>query len=271
MKEAQPVPLLRYQSKQLPFSQYIDPGRTIGGKFQPTGTFYRDPLYMSPLDETQPLTDKWLVLDMDETLIHTFSEGDEQSLEESKIMTNPSFLPIRKRVYNVVLDDAPDKKGNDERLTVWGLKRPHLDEFLEFAFDYFQGVCVWSAGLAEYVRPVCDNLFQEIQSPALIYSQNKCQKHPEGFFEKPLELMIKDPIISPYMTLKNTFIIDDRATAYSHCNPNNGIQIPPYSPKSNELRMNDTYLLDLIRWFQTSKVINSQDVRNLDKSNIFTS
>ena len=84
------------------------------------------------------LTDKAIILDLDETCIHTAE--DDKSMNKS-ICDNPN---LDGDVYTLTLDAG--------KLKMWGTKRPHLDEFLLFCFSYFKHVCVWSACLL-YTSP----------------------------------------------------------------------------------------------------------------------
>ena len=79
-----------------------------------------------------------------------------------------------------------------------------------------------------------------------------------------------DPRLSQYMSLENTLVIDDRKSTFS-ANPGNGIKIPLYSPPEtiNGIESDDIALKQFMFWLLRSEVINTKDVRTLDKSRIF--
>lgn len=229
-------------------------------------------LYKTALDEIpyKSLTDKCIVLDLDETLVH--SNENLSELKELGIMTNPELMDLRNRVYEMNMDDVVYKKGQGVKTEMWGITRPHVKEFLIACFSYFKVVAVWSAGKKKYVDTIVNFLFRDIKRPHVVWSRDRCDKTSTNLLTKPLEKMIKGvPGLSRYMSLENTFIIDDRKTVFSGPNPDNGIQIPAYIPPFNVrgLRTDDIRLKQLMRWFLRSDVMNSTDIRDLDKSNVF--
>ena len=71
---------------------------------------------------------------------------------------------------------------------------------------------------------------------------------------------------------KNTFHIDDRDDTYSS-NPDNGVLIPEFycdMEVKSIANHKDNNLLKLIAWFSLPEVKKSKDIRNLDKTKIFT-
>ena len=84
---------------------------------------------------------------------------------------------------------------------------------------------------------------------------------------KPLEQMIREiPELKSIKSLSNTLAIDDKEYTIKD-NPDNGILIPQYVPKT--IDEEDDALLKLMEWLKRPDVKNSTDVRNLDKKNIF--
>jgi TFIIF-interacting CTD phosphatase-like protein len=212
-----------------------------------------------------------IVLDLDETLLCTFD--DMVDLYNLGILTDSKLLDIRRRTYYMRLDDVVDKKGTGVKSDLWGITRPHLDEFLRFCFDNFKIVAVWSAGRKKYVHAVVDWIFKNVGRPHIIYTYDDCEKTSGGLLIKPLQRMI-DQInnLEKYMSLSNVFVIDDRRSTFESSNPDNGIVIPEYLPHPDikEMRADDTALLQLINFFQSEDVKNSTDVRQLNKKTIFT-
>jgi TFIIF-interacting CTD phosphatase-like protein len=233
-------------------------------------SFYKTALDGIPF---KALTNKCIVLDLDETLVH--SNENMAQLKELEIMSDPNLIDLRRRTYQITLDDVVYKKGEGVKTTIWGILRPHVREFLVWCFAYFKVVIVWSAGKRKYVDAIVDFLFKDIRRPHVVYSYDQCERTSNNLLVKPLTKMIQNvPGLSKYMSLENSFIIDDRNTVYAGYigdNPDNGIQIPSYSPAFNihSLRSDDIALKQLMTWMLRPDVMNSTDVRELDKSEVF--
>lgn len=222
----------------------------------------------------KPLTDKMVVLDIDETLVHTFTNFNEWV--NLKIMTDPKKMDLRSRNY-VVNVEADKSGGTSEKM--WGVKRPHLEEFLKFCFNYFKYVVVWSAGTYDYVHAIVDEIFGSTYAPHAVLTRGDCVG-PIGNLEKPFWNMLKIvPALKDhtqtdpgeiYNNIKNVFIIDDRRKSFAQ-NPNNGILIPVYEPSPNVdgLRRDDVAFLQIMNWLMRPDVMKSIDVRKLDKSSMF--
>jgi hypothetical protein len=198
-----------------------------------------------------------LVLDLDETLVRTYE--DIMKLRKSKILKDPQFYPIRSQLYILTLDDDED----DSRL--WGFRRPFLKEFLLYASEYFQNVCVWSAGTADYVHEVCNHIFEDYK-PDLIMTRDNCEIIDDVPY-KPLKKLYE---LIPSANEKNTIMIDDRDDVMK-LNPNNGIMIPSYTPKTNDIDSisSDNNLIKIIHWLNNKNVMISNDVTKLNKDRIF--
>ena len=231
-------------------------------------------MYRSDLNKipNKPLTDKCIVLDLDETLVHSHGEGNIDLLKELNLLTDPTNLDLRERVYKITMDDVVHKKGAGEKTEMWGIMRPHVKEFLIFCFSYFKLVIIWSAGRKNYVHAIVDYLLKDLKRPHIIYTFDDIEKLPNGTLIKPLDKLFNNiPGLNKHMSLKNSFIIDDRHSVFQEPNPKNGIEIPPYRPSfnSSSLRNDDKTLKKLMNWFMKPEVIQSNDVKNLDKTNIF--
>lgn len=220
----------------------------------------------------KPLTDKWIVLDLDHTLINTFDSDHGEKVNKLKIHDNPAHFGLRERIYHLNLEDYDSECGKGDQCEIGGIVRPHTNDFLDFCFDYFEGVTVWSAGAPKYVERICDYLFQNIKEPDIILTSNHCIFEKDGtdtLTKKPLERIFKK---MPEMKYENTFHLDDTHDTFKFTNKDNGILIPRYSPgfKIPSLKKDDRALLELIDWLNRKEVIKSKDVRTLDKDNIFT-
>lgn len=212
------------------------------------------------------LTDKCIVLDIDETLVCT--QENIESFKELGIM-NPENIKLRKRVYYITLDDYK-KKGDGMRYDFWGVKRPHVDEFLVFCFTYFRVVAIWSAGKYRYVHALVDYLFKDKNEPNVVFTRDDCEKSlikGRKYHIKPLKKMY-DQI--PEMNMQNTYVLDDNEISFSN-NPNNAVHIPKYDPNENIAAfLTEDQRLDQFKyWLMQNSVKNSKDVTKLNKSDIF--
>jgi hypothetical protein len=236
-------------------------------------------MYRSDLNKIpdKPLTNKCIVLDLDETLVHTDNEdANTDLLKEQGIFSNPSNYDLRERTYKITMEDVVSKRGTGDKTEMWGILRPHVREFLITCFTYFRVVIIWSAGRKNYVHAIVDYLFLGLPRPTLIWTFDDLEKLSGGLsggtLIKPLNKIIqKIPALSNYMSLENTFILDDRLTVFQEPNLHNGVEIPAYKPSFNlkSLRANDTALLSFTNWLMKPEVMNATDVRQLDKSRIF--
>ena len=98
---------------------------------------------------------KNIVLDIDATLVHTHGELD--NFKMLKVYDPKTQMNLRKKVYSMVLIDVSSVPGEGEVTELSGIYRPYLKEFLEFCFQYFENVVIWSAGKKKYVEK-CANL-----------------------------------------------------------------------------------------------------------------
>lgn len=227
----------------------------------------------------QSLTDKCIYLDLDQTLVATADEEYElERLYELKILSNPSLMHLRNRIYHVIVEDL-EKPGYGSKSEMWGITRPHLHEFLLFCFSYFRLVMVYSAGKRQYVESIVDHIFKDLPYPDAVLSYDDLKKDKNGKIIKingrdvikPLTtLMNANSLTMKYVRPTNTLGLDDIPFTYSD-NKGNGILIPEYIPDLNEesLAKDDDNLLKLQSWLMSHEVINCEDVRSLDKSKIF--
>lgn len=243
-------------------------------------------LYCATDLSCSPLTDKCIILDLDETLVHTIDNP--AHFHEMGLYKEPRMMPYRNDSYHFNLDDVgnqeyPVKRGEGRQTEIAGFKRPGLHKFLEFCFSYFRIVGIWSAGQPKYVEAISDFLFKDFQDPHIIYTWNDC-KTDTPIIEKPLIKMISlEPNLKRYMSLSNTFVIDNNDSTFARVNPANGIHIPNFAPMFNGhiieqpttedilkwLQSPDTRLTELRNWLMQPNVMHAPDVRPLNKTNIF--
>jgi hypothetical protein len=211
------------------------------------------------------LTDKCIVIDLDQTLIAT-----QENLDISGILKDPKLLSLRQRIYDFSVENL-DKKGDGKEVKCWGVTRPHVQEFLIFCFSYFKIVAIWSAGKREYVEEIVKYLFKDLPYPNVVFTSDNTIWNDEHQVEKPLiNMMQSEPVLQKYMNLQNTFMLDDNYTNFNP-NPGNGILIPAYEPSSVSAMQKDDYaLLQFKNWLLREEVSDSCDITELDKSKIFS-
>jgi hypothetical protein len=174
-------------------------------------------------------------------------------------LKNPNFYPLRSQLYVLTLDD------DDDENKLWGFRRPFLRDFLQFASDYFQHICVWSAGTSDYVHEICNHIFEDYQ-PDLILTRDDCEV-VDGVPYKPLTKLYEK---LPKANEKSTIMIDDRDDVMKF-NPNNGIIIPSYTPSHKNLNSikEDNNLEKVMNWLNNKNVIGCSDISKITKDQIF--
>ncbi len=218
------------------------------------------------------MKDKFIVLDLDETLIYT-PESNDKYYNSLKLFTGSENNELRERIFQIKLIDTFSSDGLGTVEFMWTIKRPHLDEFLKFCFEYFRGVIVWSAGIREYVAEIVKNIFTGIGEPLIVYNRSDLDSTVDGSIAyKPLAKMIRleDPS-GEFLSLKNLLILDDKIYNFI-VNKDNGVLIPGYNTKVTKktLMEDDVRLLEFMKWLKTDKVKYSTDIRKLNKKNIFS-
>jgi TFIIF-interacting CTD phosphatase-like protein len=210
---------------------------------------------------------KNIVLDLDMTLIHTFT--DMSSLAELDIYSNFQNRDLADRIYVIELHDVLDEPGEGVYSRMWGVYRPGWSRFRRFLRRHFNNVIIWSAGQPKYVDAMVNVLFPDPDfQPLRIYTWEDCVIDDSGIY-KPLAKIVED-LATHGVTLENLLALDDREDTFS-LNVNNGIKISEYKPPPTELgiRAPDLRLLELERWLKSEAVASSQDLRLTAKDAIF--
>ena len=196
-----------------------------------------------------------IILDLDETLIHTWDKCD----DIRKLNTN-KYLPIRHRMFKI---DSMDYIGSF---------REHAEKFLDYCFKRFNYVIIWTAGTEDYAAEINNVLFKFLNNtPDLTLDKNHIKMYNDNSYSKPITKIAKKfPELKNGLFLENTFIVDNMIQNFKE-NPHNGIQIPPYEVKNLDdiLYLEDNALKTLMKWFELEKTKRSLDIRKLDKSKIF--
>jgi len=192
-----------------------------------------------------------LILDMDETLI-----------------TNKT-LKFRESIEQITNEDAVETVFKEERIAIF--QREYLKEFLQFVFNQFKYVALWSSANKSWIKHVIDNtILSEYENKFIfIWSGEKTS-------------ILRNTVRYPYMTrckkLKkiwrqkkykdlgigkhNTIIVDDISKNFV-LNYGNGILINEY-----KINTKDNSLLLLIEFFKKNLLNNPNfDIRKVQNKN----
>lgn len=227
-------------------------------------------LYQQPSDfiNKNSITDKVCVLDLDATLLST--ADDMISFKELGILSNPNLVGLRRRCYCLKLTGV-EKRGDGSTYSFWGIKRPHIDEWLLFALSYFRLVLIFSAGAFGYVHAIVDDIFKDLRPPDLVWTFDDIEKDADGEVLKPLtKLMNSDFKYKHLIKKENTLFIDDNPSTFA-LNKRNAVHIPEYSPELTveDLEKDDIALLQLKYFLLLPHVIHSDDITKVDMTTIF--
>ncbi|KAI9500630.1 HAD-like domain-containing protein [Coemansia spiralis] len=164
---------------------------------------------------TRSLKKKTLVLDLDETLIHSSPQGSYRAHHR----------------IEVVIDKVA--------CLYYVYKRPHVDYFLRKVSEWYK-VVVFTASLAEYADPVIDLLDVQGKLISGRYFRESCVPHDSSYAK---DLSSIDPDLSQIV------LVDNSPLSY-FINPTNGIPIQPWingDPKDEAL-LDLLPLLDALRF-----------------------
>jgi len=155
---------------------------------------------------------KTLVLDLDETLVHS------------------SFQPVMGADLRITIT------LDGEEYEVYVSKRPGVDEFLQHCKDSGWEIIIFTASLALYADPVLDRLDTNRVSSFRLFRES-CTLHYGNFVKDLTRLGRK---------LKNTVIVDNSPLSYMF-QPDNAIPITSwFSDKSDTELYNLCPLLDVL-------------------------
>jgi len=188
-----------------------------------------------------------LVLDLDETVLHTYNNYERWAQFECKYGEEKFQWPCI----------------TNQDIVFYGVLRPNIKSFLGWCSGNYDQIGIWSAGKKEYVETMVVNLFTG-RRPDFIWSWDDCDAYYDGSeltFTKPLEF-VYDSI--PNCNPKNTIFIDD-ADHSDLCNAGNMITITPFNPERFK-QVPDTSLLTLKKFLRVCK--NKKDIRTIEKRTV---
>lgn len=150
----------------------------------------RQPSYSSPPSRSSSrLAQKTLVIDLDETLIHSLAKGGRMSsghMVEVKLNTNVGY--------------GGTTLGPQHPILYYVHKRPHCDDFLRKVCKWYNLV-VFTASVQEYADPVIDWLEQERKYFSGRYYRQHCTFRNGAYIK---DLSSVEPDLSKVMILDNS-------------------------------------------------------------------
>ena len=150
----------------------------------------RQPSFLSlePLDKSHQKT---LILDLDETLIHSMSKGGRMSTGHMvEVRLNTTFVGI----------GGQPSAGPQHPILYYVHKRPYCDEFLRRVSKWYNLV-VFTASVQEYADPVIDWLESERKFFSARYYRQHCTFRHGAFIK---DLSSVEPDLSKVMILDNS-------------------------------------------------------------------
>lgn len=191
--------------------------------------------------ETKGAQKPLVILDLDETLIHS-TYDNEQKL------------------------DGYTKIKDEDGLSFQIRKRPGLDLFLKFCFEFYN-VAIWTASGRTYAMPAIKFVFGDLvkQLKFIYTAKETVRKISDSWLQttqiniKPLTKVWKRKKYRNLYTKKNTIIVDDTPITFCR-NYGNAIKIDPYSGESDDKELlrichilKDCLLLDDVRCRKSSQ------------------
>lgn len=157
--------------------------------------------YLLPAVRHQDMHKKCIVIDLDETLVHS------------------SFKPVHNAdfIVPVEIDGTVHQ--------VYVLKRPHVDEFLRKVGELFECV-LFTASLSKYADPVADLLDKHKSFRARLFRES-CVFH-RGNYVKDLSKLGRD--------LKKVLIVDNSPASYSF-HPENAIPVASWFDDFSDMEL----------------------------------
>jgi Dullard-like phosphatase family protein len=174
-----------------------------------------------------------LVLDLDETLLHSSLQAPE-----------PQYAHLYQYSLNVYVDHVP--------CTFYVSERPYLKNFMKRVCDWYR-VVIFTASVKHYADPVIDRLYYSDKISAR-YFRDSCKQF-EGMFIKDLNTVVNQ-LCGSENGLKRCVIIDNSPISYLWHQEN---AIPCVSWMADN--DNDQELLNLLPFLEALRF--TADVRNV--------
>ncbi|MCJ1355377.1 MAG: Nuclear envelope morphology protein 1 [Icmadophila ericetorum] len=156
----------------------------------------RQPSYTAPPNSRTPhLAQKTLVIDLDETLIHSLAKGGRMSsghMVEVKLQSAVTYSASNPSTTTTI--------GPQHPILYYVHKRPHCDDFLRKVCKWYNLV-VFTASVQEYADPVIDWLEQERKYFSKRFYRQDCTFRNGAYIK---DLSSVEPDLSRVMILDNS-------------------------------------------------------------------
>lgn len=150
----------------------------------------RQPSYLNV--EPSQRQQKTLILDLDETLIHSMSKGGR--------MSTGHMVEVRLNAASLGMPGGSAGSAGQHPILYWVNKRPYCDEFLRRVCKWYNLV-IFTASVQEYADPVIDWLESERKFFSARYYRQHCT-YRQGAYIKDLSSV--EPDLSKVMILDNS-------------------------------------------------------------------
>ena len=152
-----------------------------------------------------------IVLDIDETLIHT-KHMTQVPNDKFKKQSDISFK-LHDVYYYIHI-------------------RPHAKEFLQKVFENFDHVCIWTAAEKSYAKKIISKLMTPEQQKSLLefWSRKNCVIDNDGNYTKPLSKLFEK---HSFLNAKNTVLVDNNELITS-LNKGMSINVPDFTGDKND-------------------------------------
>ena len=196
---------------------------------------------------------KTLILDLDETLVHSSFKPFNNVQDDFVVKINS--LQLNNKINN----------NSNKSYIIHVLKRPYVGVFLSIICDIFE-VVVFTASIIDYANPIIDEIDIEKKIKYRLFREHCIQINKDRYI-KNLHNLGRD--------LKNVIIIDNNPLSYS-LNLDNGLPISTWetNKKDNELikiipllqylsRKNITDVRPIIKRIVKNNIINYDEVNKI--------
>lgn len=146
-----------------------------------------------------------IVLDIDETLIHT--KNTSKSLDADLRKNSDIYFKINGLYYYVKV-------------------RPYATSFLNAVFEKFDHVCIWTAAEKLYAKKIISHLMTPEQYGALLefWSRKNCVIDKNRNYTKPLSKLFEK---HSFLNANNTVLVDNNKTI-TNLNKSMSINVPDF-------------------------------------------
>lgn len=182
-----------------------------------------------------------IILDLDATLIQSTISNDDLQTFLTNVTTNAQnqYIPYRSNrkdltkpiEFNVHSFHYYKKQSHTVQYDLHVVLRRHLKEFIDFCFEHFEYIFLYSAGQRIYVEDCVRIIFSDPnRQPKVVMCLEDCQVTKDNTIQKPILKFLSDPRIVPLqLQMNQIWIVDDWEFTFS-ANPtqNGAIHIPAF-------------------------------------------